>query len=222
MRFAISLAVLFALFPAIAEGQNARQAGRRGAQAPSRTDANQGTNDRRVTAAVKRLLEMDGNGDGVLTKDEVADTRLYDMMNEADRNQDGQVTTTELNNYFSVQLGLRPSADSEPRAETGRPPGAGPGAGSPMGPGGPRGPAGMPRPGMILPDFMVDRLQLSEDQAIDLKRLQDEVDRRLKEILTEEQWQQLSTPPAGGPEGGFRRGGQPGGLGPGAGRQRGQ
>lgn len=219
MRNAISLALLVMLLPTVAEGQNARQPGRRGPQNQSGATANQGpasqgTSDRRVTAAVRQLLQMDENRDGVLTKEEVTDTRLHDMLNEADRNQDGQVNSSELNNYFSAQLGLRSNTESGMRQ--------GPGSGPPMGPG------GMARPGTILPDFLAEQLQLSDRQAEELKQLQAEVDKRLQEILTEDQWKQLAAPPNGGPQSGFGRGRQqdgsgagPGGGGPGSGRRRG-
>ncbi|MCA9126045.1 MAG: YHYH protein [Planctomycetales bacterium] len=84
---------------------------------------------------------------------------------------------------------------------------------------GPRGAPGMggfdrpPRPGQILPPFLIDALNLSQDQRAKLDELQATVDQELKSILTEEQLEQLESPrsgpaggqqpPPGGPPGGF-------------------
>ncbi|TWU01935.1 YHYH protein [Neorhodopirellula pilleata] len=62
------------------------------------------------------------------------------------------------------------------------------------GPGGP-GPGGPPRPGTILPDFLKEALELTQDQRRRLDQLQRTVDQELAEILTEEQRRHLDRPP---------------------------
>lgn len=89
--------------------------------------------------------------------------------------------------------------------------------GGPRGPGseqGQRGPGGPgrqrggergapPRPGEILPTFVMDSLNLSDDQKTQLSALQKSVDSKLKQILTPEQLEQLqhAGPPGRGPGG---------------------
>ncbi len=63
--------------------------------------------------------------------------------------------------------------------------GPGPGFGPGFGPGGP------PRPGQVLPMFVQDMLKFTPEQKQRLKELQTDVDRRLKEILTDEQKKKL-------------------------------
>lgn len=102
------------------------------------------------------------------------------------------------------------------------PGGGGPMAGTPGGGG--RGPRGMglgrrPRPGEILPDFVRQSLNLTDEQQKKLRELQATVDKELKAILTTEQQKQLAAPPQfgrgggrpsdGGPSGMNRRGGRP-------------
>jgi outer membrane protein assembly factor BamB len=102
----------------------------------------------------------------------------------------------------------------------GGPPGGGPGgAGGPGGGGrGGRGPGGPGRggfggfggfaaPGQLLPPFLQERLNLTDEQKKQLEALQKEVDGKLDKILTEEQRKQLKEMREG-----FRRGG-PGGPG---------
>lgn len=81
----------------------------------------------------------------------------------------------------------------------------GPGA-EHRGPGGPdgerRGPGGTPpRPGEILPGFVIDSLGLSDEQKAKLTALQKEVDKQLASILTVEQKQEMEShrPPQHGP-----------------------
>jgi outer membrane protein assembly factor BamB len=66
-----------------------------------------------------------------------------------------------------------------------------------------------PQPGQILPGFLQQMLNLSDDQKKRLEDLQKDVDGKLGKILTDEQKKQLKEPPAGfGPGGGGRgRGG---------------
>src|SRR4051812_41417326 len=52
--------------------------------------------DRSPEQAVERLMAMDANKDGVLTKDEVDDPRLNRVLERADADKDGKVTKEEL------------------------------------------------------------------------------------------------------------------------------
>ena len=86
-------------------------------------------------------------------------------------------------------------------------------AARPQGQGGPGGrgglgfgPGGLPRPGEVLPLFVQESLNLSENQIEQLAALQTLVDERLQSILTKDQQQQLQR---GGPPG--MRGNRPGG-----------
>ena len=79
------------------------------------------------------------------------------------------------------------------------------GPGGPGGPEGRRAPGGErgvpPRPGVVLPDFIVQSLGLSDEQKDKLAALQKEVDTELAAILTDEQKQEMENhqPPAHGP-----------------------
>jgi hypothetical protein len=90
-------------------------------------------------------------------------------------------------------------------------------------PGGSRGAGGAPprfELGQVLPPFVRDRLELTEDQEEQLKALEKEVRAKLEKILTPEQRKKLRSvrppmPPQGGPGGGRDAG--PGGEGDGPG-----
>lgn len=97
--------------------------------------------------------------------------------------------------------------------------GGGPGGGGPGGPGGggpgrggPGGFGAMPQPGQILPQFLQDRLSLSDKQKKDLESLQKDVDSKLEKNLTDEQRKQLKELRDGGGAGG-RAGAGGGGAG---------
>lgn len=100
---------------------------------------------------------------------------------------------------------------SKPRSETasgpifeGGDPGPGPMPGAFMGP--------PPRPGQILPPFLQDRLNLTDEQKQQVDVLQKEADGRLDAILTDEQKRQLKeVPERPAPDG--RGGRRPGALG---------
>lgn len=181
----------------------------------------QGPGERRggdSDALIARIMTFDKNKDGKLTRAEVTDERLGSLFDRADADKDGVVTKAELKALFS-QEGSRFRG-----GEPGRPPGGfGPGGpGGPgrpgFGPGGPDGPGGRrfggpPRPGQILPGFLQDALNLTDQQKKDIEQLQKEVDSRLGRILTAEQKKQLSQfrgRGLGGPGGP----GGPGGFGP--------
>ncbi len=122
--------------------------------------------------------------------------RLFDM---ADANGDGQLTKTELTvamNRMNAQRGGGQQGFGGPPPGAGNFP-AGEQARMQPGPGGPEGHGGgaPPSPGQILPDFIVQSLDLTDRQQKKLAALQSDVDKRLAGILTDEQQQLLKTPP---------------------------
>ncbi|MDR3622154.1 MAG: EF-hand domain-containing protein [Paludisphaera borealis] len=154
---------------------------------------------------VKRMMAFDKDGDGKLTRAEIADKRLERLFDRADADKNGQVTKDEL-----TALASKEHSDEPDFGGPGGPPGGpgGPPPGFMMG--------GVPRPGEILPQMLRRDLKLSPEQTRELENLQKEVDQSLAKILTDAQKQQLkelsSRGPRGfGPPGGGRRG--PGGPG---------
>jgi outer membrane protein assembly factor BamB len=73
---------------------------------------------------------------------------------------------------------------------------------------------GLPQPGQVLPPSLQGRLGLTAEQKKRLEELQKEVDGKLAKALTDEQKKQLKEMRDGFGQGG-RRGGGPGGFGPG-------
>ncbi len=134
-------------------------------------------------------MAFDTNGDGVVSKKEVTDERLAPLMDRMDANKDDTITKYEMTAYFATESETMQLA-------------AGPGGFGP--PGGP-GAFGPPRPGQVLPGRMQDMLQLSDDQKAELAKLQEDVDKRLANILTPEQREQLrdmgNRGPGGSPRG---------------------
>jgi hypothetical protein len=162
-------------------------------------------------------MALDKNKDGKLTKDEVTDQRLQRLFNRADADGDGTVTKDELTALARTMQADGPGPGGE------RGPGGPGGRGGPGGPDGPGGPGGgpggfrPPQPGVILPPMLQDRLNLTPEQRDKVQALQADVDRRLAEILTDEQKQQLQEMRNRGPG---RGPGGPGGQGgPGGGRR---
>ena len=169
-----------------------------------------------TSSIVARMMAFDANKDGKLTRDEITDPRLLRLFDRADTNNDGIVTREELV-AFAAKI----------KAEEGGPEAGGPDDG--FGPGGPgglevlggpdpvggggRGPSrfGPPRPGQILPPFVRERLNLSDDQSKQIDELQKEVDEKLAKILTDEQKRQLKASGNRGPRGDFPGGPTPGG-----------
>jgi hypothetical protein len=194
-------------------------------QVPRRENRDAAQPSAGTDAAVARLMAFDKNGDGKLTKEELADERLHRLFDRADANQDGLVTTQELTTLLASETSAFGGGRGGPGS--GGPP-DGPGAGGPdggprgagggpggRGPGGPGGFGAPPQPGQIMPTGLQDALGLSDKQKQQLAELQKEVDSRLDKILTSEQKQQLrelrdrgpggfGPPPtgAGGPGGG--------------------
>ena len=194
------------------------------AQPPGRPDGGRGESGPALESSkfINRMMTYDANQDGKLSKDEVTDARLSALFDRADADKDGRVTKDELKTLVDKEyasLGI------------GGPGGRGPGGGGPGGPGG-RGPGGPGGPeiggplsiGQVLPGRVQEILNLSSDQKSSIAALQKDVDKRLAEILTADQKQQLEElknrgpggfgPPPGGPGGpGGNRGrdGGPGG-----------
>ncbi len=154
---------------------------------------------------VNRMLTLDKNKDGKLSKAEVTDARLQALFDRADADKNGEVTKDELAALFQKEAagsnpggraGMPPEGGAGGRPQ-GRGPGGpqggpqgGPGAGPEAGPGN-RGFGGPPQPGQILPPFLRDELKLSDEQRKQLDDLQKQVDQKLSEILTEAQRRQL-------------------------------
>lgn len=180
---------------------------------------------------VDKVMSMDSNGDGTLTANEVQDPRLQGMMSVADVDADGVVTQDELRNMFTQQM----AQQGEFRGGPGGPPGfgggefgeggpgRGPGGRGPdgRGPGGMgsegRGPGGPPHSGELMPSFIQDELELTEEQRSRLAELQKAVDKKIQGILTKEQrarYKEMLMRGPGGPGGGP---GGPGGGGRGPG-----
>jgi Spy/CpxP family protein refolding chaperone len=214
MRTVSRIVLAAACAAALALPAAAQAPGGKAPDAPAR-DKKDYSNDPLVT----RMMAFDKNKDGKLTKDEVTDERLHRLFDRADANKDGVVTKEEL-----AALAAAEAADQgEDRGGRGGPGGRGPGG--PGGPGGRGGPGGggpggfggPPQPGQVLPPFLQERLNLTDEQKKQLEELQKEVDSKLGKILTDDQKKQLKEMPQGfGPGGPGGRGpGGPGGRGPG-------
>ncbi|WP_158264919.1 hypothetical protein [Blastopirellula marina] len=151
---------------------------------------------------LERLMQLDKDSDGKLSKEEMKDSRAAAMFERADSDSDGFLTKEEVIAVFNRGPGRGEGGPG--RGEAG--PGRGEGRGRGMGPGG-MGPGGMMgfQPGMIMPPFLMERLGLSEEQRKDVAALQQEVEKKLASILTEEQKEQLKEfgqrRPGGRPDG---------------------
>ncbi len=156
-----------------------------------------------VEAGVKRLMAYDEDKNGELSADEMKEDRLKALFERADADKSGSVTTQELTDMFTKDAANRRGG-----------PGGGPG-----GPGGGRGFA-PPRPGVLLPPFLREQLNLTPEQQTAIDDLQKEVDEKMAKILTDEQRKQITEMgqrfgrggpggPGGGPRG---EGGGPGGA----------
>jgi EF hand len=173
-------------------------------------------NDRGPSSLVTRMMAFDADKDGKLSKEEVTDSRLQRLFDRADANHDGIVTKEEL-----TALAAKMDREEGPPRGFGRGDDLGPGPPGPRdrgpddrGPGGPPpgGPRGFPPPGEILPPFLRDRLNVTDDQNRELDELQKEVDAKLAKILTDDQRDQLKQMRNRGP-GGPRGSGGPDGPG---------
>jgi hypothetical protein len=159
-----------------------------------------------TSSIVTKMMAFNTTKDGKLTREQVTDPRLHRLFDLADANKDGIVTREELM-ALAAKMDQEFGSDDGPGGKG--PKGKGPkgkgfgGPGEfgkgPKGPGGefgkgPKGPGGFggpPRPGQVMPVFLQDMLQLTEDQKKQVDALQKDVDTRLEKILTDEQKQRL-------------------------------
>ena len=190
------------------------------AQPPGRPDGGRGESGPALEASkfITRMMTYDANQDGKLSKDEVTDARLSAIFGRADTDKDGFVTKEEMKTLIDKEYASPGIGGPGGRGPGGGGPGGAGGRG-PGGPGGPGGPeVGGPSPiSQVLPSRVQDALNLSSDQKASVLALQKDVDKRLAEILTADQRQQLeelkNRGPGGpgGPGGNRGRDGGPGG-----------
>jgi hypothetical protein len=121
--FALALASMASLTAQPPEGKGPPK-GKKGDKGPGGPGGN--GKSATVEEMVARMMALDKNGDGQLSKDEVADERLHNLFTEADVNKDGVLTKDELTAWFT-----KANADS---------------GGGKGGPGGPKGDKGGPPP----------------------------------------------------------------------------
>ncbi|MCM2369004.1 EF-hand domain-containing protein [Aporhodopirellula aestuarii] len=164
---------------------------------------------------IDRLMALDVNGDGQISADEVTDPRMKQVLDRADKDQNGVVTKAELA-AMAAQF-----ADGGGRGRGAARDGGQGGQGGPGGRGeregfGGRGGAqgGPPPVGQIIPPFAADELSLTSEQRAAIATLQAQVDAELAKILTTAQLQKLKEGPGGqrgGGDQGFgeRRQGRP-------------
>ena len=142
-----------------------------------------------VEPSVNRMMALDKNKDGKLTRDEVSDPRLQALFNQIDTAKSGAITRAQIAAFFVKQAASMPAGVAD--GPGGFPGGPGGGPGGSGGRFGGQG-SGPPRPGQILPEFLTNSLNLSADQKAKLAVLQKEVDDRLGKILTTTQKKQMS------------------------------
>lgn len=152
-----------------------------------------------VDDLVGRMMAFDKDGDGKLTRLEIADARLLGLFARADADKDGSVTKAEL-----TALG---EAEHSGKPDFGPPPG-GPAPGGPGFDGFPGTPAA--RPGEVLSPPVRQALQLTPEQLKRVDEVQAKVDEALAEILTDVQKRELKAVadlpgPPSGPHGPGRR-----------------
>jgi hypothetical protein len=131
-----------------------------------------------VGSSVTRIMALDEDGDGQLSKSEVTDLRLQPLFERADADKNQIVTKQELIDLFTREAASLKATDRPPA-----------------------GPGGPPRPGQVLPPFVQDELRLTRSQRAELDKLQQDVDARLAKILTEDQLRRLAEMPPGRPGG---------------------
>lgn len=182
-----SLAIFSLLFVGVAVASVNAQDGERGPRGPReggpREGGPRGGGQFDPEQMIQRVMQMDKDSDGKLSKEELGESRIAAIFERADTDKDGYLTKEELTAAFS-----RGRGQGGPGRGEGRPEGQGPGGrGMGMGPG-----AGMGfQPGTIMPAFVMERLGLSEEQRRDVRALQEEVEKKLASILTEEQKEKL-------------------------------
>lgn len=130
---------------------------------------------------VERMMAYDKNKDGKISKDEVPEERAQRLFQRADANKDGFVTREEL-----TALAAQEAAVTGGRRPDGK------------GGDGDKGRFQRPVPGQILHPFFQEALHLTADQKKQLEELQNQVNSKLKSILTDEQKKQLHDMREGG------------------------
>ena len=150
-----------------------------------------------VDEFVKKLMAFNKGKDGKLTKEELTDKRLHALFDRADANKDGVVTREELEALFTKETVVG-GGDKGDKGDKGKG-----GFGDKKG----KGPKGGPQPGVVLPAFVQDALDLTDAQRKQVADLQKDVDARLDKILTDEQRAQLRAMREKGP--GFDKKGPP-------------
>src|SRR5260370_27556265 len=70
---------------------------------PPAGDSRKTANSSEAERFVARMMALNKNQDGKLTKDEVTDTRLHRLFDRADANKDGVVTKEELLALFAKE-----------------------------------------------------------------------------------------------------------------------
>lgn len=138
---------------------------------------------------------------------------IFQIFQQADANRDGSVTKAELTAAMQTHAragrpgrgGPPPQQQNQARGNQRRPGGPPPRpenqADHPRPEHGEHGHQGPPpEPGQVLPEPIADSLNLNAKQTRDLAALQADVDKRLADILTDEQKEQLENPrPPHGP-----------------------
>jgi hypothetical protein len=202
MRFAVTFLILAACLGVVAAASPAQPP--KGKKGDGKGPKGGQSAEAMAEDIVARMMAFDKNKDGKLTRDEITDPRLLRLFDRADANKDGVVTQEELK-----------AVATQMAAEAAEGGGFGPGDKGGFGPGGKGGKGGKggfgfggkggfgpPRPGQILPPFLRDMLNLTDDQKKQLDTLQREVDEKLGKILTEDQKKQLQAMPGPGGPGG--------------------
>ena len=137
IRYATICTAVFAATAAMAQGPARPQGGGAGGGPPGGQQGG-GQSSTRATADAftARLLTLDTDGDGVLTKKEVTDARLSALLTRADADGNGKVTKQEMTALYAKEAATLRSGNMR----------GGPGG---RGSGGPGGPplGGMRRPG---------------------------------------------------------------------------
>ncbi len=125
------------------------------------------------TSPIDRIMSLDANGDGVLTPAEVTDQRLQDLCSEP-----MQTPTVRSRSRIAGVVCCRVCQHGNGAGRWFR--WSGNGTSAPEG-----GGMGRPRPGEVLPGFMMDQLQLTNEQRQQIAELQKQVDAQLAAILTD-------------------------------------
>ena len=172
------------------------------AQAPGRKGKDEPGSDKAKDYSnapiVVKMMEFNKKKDGKLTKEELTDERLHRLFDRADTNKDGVVTKEELVALYEKEF----AQGGDDRGGKGPPDKDKGGRGKDRG--GPpdrsvRG--GPPQPGVILPAFLQDELEMTDKQKKELADLQKDVDAKLAKILTDKQKKQLEEMRERGPKG---------------------